>query len=382
MLKKNTFVTISFLIILVTSTKNIAQENLMTVILSPIVGSSIDLSERNRYGLFPQYGFFDSAIVYKVNNESYFIRFTFHNKDGAMIDSSVWYSKRLIKTLSEKIDHYDELKRGIYKIGDSEVNLDYIKSYVAVSLPTAEFPFEKHIQNTSRNEEVDKAWSNELPFSKYADEEETPRRSIAFGISISTISYDFSAVNKAFAAIENKYRVQGYTITPHNKTIQISPLFSVSMQIRLYKDLHLIIETGSQMESEVQDFDRDNYYMVSASFLYHYYPLNVNWARTYFSIGVGKYYYEISRSYGQSNRIKPLGSDGSYYYLDKLSNSGGGTGFPLCGGIELIGGSGLACSIYANYTYVLPLEIQAIDGVKDPIRLSGAQLGGRISLYL
>jgi hypothetical protein len=381
MFSRKNIVIILFVGIIVTSTNVIAQDNLMTVILSPFVGSSIDLSERNRYSLFPQYEFFDSAIVYKVNSESYFIRFRFHNKDGAMVDSSVSYSESLIKTLSEKINHYDELKRGIYKIGDSEVNLGYIKSNVAVSLPPAEIPISKHIQTTHKNEVADKAWSDELPFSKNADEEEFPRHSIAFGISISTISYNFDAVNEAFTAIENKYRDQGHTITPHIQEIKISPWIGSSLQIRLYNDLHLMIETGNPITSRDQVYGKEKFYMVSGSLLYHYYPTEKKWMRTYLSIGVGKYYYEIIRNYGINNRISEIFQDGSYNYLENLSSSGGSTGYPLSCGIEFIGGSGLACSLFANYTYAPPIDIQLVDGRKSAVRLSGARLCGRVSLY-
>ncbi|MBI5022337.1 MAG: hypothetical protein HZB59_12955 [Ignavibacteriales bacterium] len=358
-----------------------AQNDILTVILSAKVGSSINLNERNKYSLFPQYENFDSATVHKVDNGSYFIRFFLHDEHGTSIDSNVWYSEKLITTISEKIDHYDQLKDGSYKIGDSDAKMIYIKTDNRISVPAVESPFEKQVQNQNQNDQIDKAWSDELPFPKYVGEKETTRWHLAFGVNVSSISYDFSGVNRAFSAIEDKYRSQGYTITPHNQSFKISPWIGATLQIRVYNDLHFIVETGNPMSSGDWAYGSEKFYMVTGSLLYHYYPSDKKWMRTYLSFGVGKYYYEINRRYGINNRISETSQDGSFYYLENLSSSGGSTGYPLSCGIEFIGESGLSCSIFTNYTYAPPIEIQLVNGGKSTVCLGGVRVGGRVSLY-
>jgi hypothetical protein len=373
---------ILFFGIIIFTTKISAQDDITGVILSPKVGHTINLYERNNYNLFQQYDNFDSAAVFVLNNKMYFVQFFLRDINGVDTNLSVWYSERLIKILSEKIDHFDELKYGDYRIGDSEAKLSFMIPDLTTHLPASQTSYIVEPISVNQKQSLQSSWSNELPFSKNNYTEENPERWMALGISLTAISHDFSGVNQAFTAIENKYRAQGYTIAFHETKIDFSSWIGAYLQLRLYNNFHAVIETGNQLSTENKYYGNEKYYMASASILYEYHPSEIKWIRTYISLGAGKYHFEINRNYGSSNRISETSpTNQSYYYLDKLSSSGGSVGFPLAFGIDIVPDQLFGFGVYGKYLFAPKINIESGDGLKYSVNLSGFHLGGRFSIY-
>jgi hypothetical protein len=95
-----------------------AQENNKVVILSNRVGYSIDQVESNYFRLFERFPDFKKAVIYLTPANQYFIKITTGKTDSLEQDTIIAYSESTILRLAEKIEHFEDLIKGDYRIGD------------------------------------------------------------------------------------------------------------------------------------------------------------------------------------------------------------------------------------------------------------------------
>ncbi|MDO8549761.1 MAG: hypothetical protein Q7S39_06385 [Ignavibacteria bacterium] len=98
---------------------SLAQDSLNIVILSPKVGEVIDKDEREQYSIFKQYKDFSQVIFYKKTNNEFIAKFSITQPDGSEKDTLVRYSELVLFGLSEKIENWEKLKTGDYRMGQN-----------------------------------------------------------------------------------------------------------------------------------------------------------------------------------------------------------------------------------------------------------------------
>jgi hypothetical protein len=90
------------------------------VIISPLVGSVIDSSEARTYILFPAISNLQSASFYQAADST--LTLTFHRNTA---DSTITIPYSTAFEYAERIDHWEELREGQYRMGTSPPRLFY-----------------------------------------------------------------------------------------------------------------------------------------------------------------------------------------------------------------------------------------------------------------
>lgn len=360
--------------------KILAQDGFKVVILSTRVGPEIDKSESNYFHLFKFINGFNRAVFYQTPQRTYFARIKLVGADSKMRDTTITYPQNLLLILSEKINHFEELVKGKYQMGQNpgvlqvvggeEIAQDTTLEEVVRKTISAELanPFPESTTAASRLPDI-------LPLAPYTGKfkrESYPNW--GFGIGASTYSPDFSKLEPAYTAIENKYRNQGYPMGHFCPNSELMRIFWYHMKIRFSRNFALLLETGSSVGGGDAGLKA-----VSASMLYQFRFVKTDWFRPYAGAGVSHTRFNLRPKYG--NRISAYYGHGSYAYLDAVKSEGGKMGFTLTGGIEFYIQGAPSLSLYGNYFMVPAVETSTLDGGKASVNLSSIAAGARISIY-
>ena len=359
MRKRICFALLVGLVLLIGTETLHAQEKDKIVILSSRVGPVLDAAKRDHYNLFQEIKDFNRGIVYQTPAKTYYARITLVGKDGKVRDTTVQYSESYLLMLAEHIDHFEDLEKGVYQMGQQPATLKVVEPQTRVGTKPPELQ------------------SDILPFaSKAEDFEAESSQLVGFAIGLSTYSPDFTGLRAAFRGIAEKYREQGYSVSDPSVDLNVSHLLWYSTKIRLYKALALLLDVGKSIDGDVE------VKAVSASLLYHFRPFDVPWFRPYLGAGVGSYHFSVSNNYGEGYPISPVSRGGTYTYLEAITSEGGNSGFTLDGGIELIPRGGPSLVLYANWLLVPSVETNSAEGEKANVKLSSIIAGARIIVYL
>jgi hypothetical protein len=87
------------------------------VLLSDRVGPVIDRTERDAYRIFVAIDNFRRAVVYQLPDSTFCVLVTMGNDNEVLGDTILTYSGALLALMSEKIEYFDQLKSGEYKLG-------------------------------------------------------------------------------------------------------------------------------------------------------------------------------------------------------------------------------------------------------------------------
>lgn len=87
------------------------------VTLSPRVGEVITAPARNRFQIFRNFEGFVSAVIFESDNNTFFAKVAFNDKYGAVRDTIFRCPLPLLVNMADKINHYEALRQGTYKIG-------------------------------------------------------------------------------------------------------------------------------------------------------------------------------------------------------------------------------------------------------------------------
>lgn len=86
------------------------------VIVSPRVGKEIDLDERRRFGMFLSLSGFERAVFFQTPDSAYYASIELTGTDKSRADTCIEFSKGVMRQLAERIDHYEGLLAGTYKM--------------------------------------------------------------------------------------------------------------------------------------------------------------------------------------------------------------------------------------------------------------------------
>lgn len=356
-MKSKMFLKIVFgLVLLVTPASLFAQDSDKVVILSPRVGARIDAAERERFHLFEQIKDFGGAAVFQTPQKSYYAKVVLIGADGKARDTTVQYQESYLLTLAEQIDHFEDLEKGIYRMGQQPETLKVVgpQAEVVTKPPGQQFDL--------------------LPFALKTDE--TPFGifpQLGVGVGISTSAVDLGGIAPAFDAVEEKYRKQGYTINHHSLNLDPPMQLRYSLTLRLSRSFTLLVDAGKSLQTEV------DLKTVSASALYYFRVFEQRWFRPYAGVGIVFSHFSLEKKYG--DRISPVRSFGDYDYLESISAEGGNTGFMLAAGTDLVPSPSGAISVYLNYIASSTAEA-TVSGIQHAsVKFGGLVAGARLSIY-
>jgi hypothetical protein len=192
-------------------------------------------------------------------------------------------------------------------------------------------------------------------------------------VGISSSSQDLGGIARAFNAIEEKYRKQGYTIIHKSLNLDPPSLLRYTLALRFSPSLTLLVDAGKSLETEVQ------LKTVSASALYYFGVFEQRWLRPFAGGGIVFSHFSFEKEYG--DRISPIQSRGVYNYLESISTEGGNTGFMLAAGVDLVPNYFSTFTVYLNYVAPSTTET-TVSGIEPvSVKLAGLVAGARLSVY-
>lgn len=348
------------------------------VLLSPRFGPRIDALDAKRYGLFQQFAGFQNVTLFRAPAQFYYARFHYVTSDGLTRDTVVQYSEALLLMLAEKVDHYEDIVDGTYHFGDSPSKLVIIPGIDSSGATLPSPP--PTVKSVSKPTEIEQKYplpaSDILPLAVDPEvREKLWYPNLGFGVGITTLSVDLSGLNNAVAAVENKYKLQGYEIVTRSPEVDFGSLVWVHLKVRISYPIAFLVEAGSSTSGETSTF-----HVVTASVLYHFKPLETSWFRPYIGVGIAAYRFSFDLQYGM--RISPVTDYGSFTTLDKIQVMGGRTAPLLRGGLEVGSPGVVGLEAYVLYAFIPAIETNTMEGVPASVRLGGFIAGARMTLTL
>jgi hypothetical protein len=209
-----------------------------------------------------------------------------------------------------------------------------------------------------------------LPFAK----NELPRESFAVGMGAGVATYvvDLKEVDRAFRAMEDEHRNNGYSI-PSGRGSPLGPmaLWTVTMHFEKAVDVALQLgrsdgedtrlrTTGLLVSRRIASAANGDILLVAG-------------------LGGGTYGFSFTRHYGAT--ISPVDGSGGYTTLDAIVLEGGGNYWTGRGGLTLRPGQHLSVDLLTQYVGMN--DASGAQGAgRTTINLSGFMFGGSITLFL
>src|SRR5208283_167964 len=278
-----------------------AQDSAKVIILSPRIGVVLDRQERNYFQIFMRVNDFESAVFFQSADKQCFAKISLRPKLAPPKDTIIFYPVGFLLNISEKIDHYEDLLEGKYRMGAQP-------SFVASQLDTTaarflvQSPMASPLDTSSARSLVQAArWRDEkLPFADDANKyffDDFPDWGFGFGYSAYFV--DLSGIAPALTKIEEGYRNLGYDIQSNDLNTHVSPLRLLDLKIRFSSSLAALFEAGKTVGSDNVSLE-----WFSASLLYRFQTFKE--ARIFPFVGAGVTVVYLSADQNYSNRISPV----------------------------------------------------------------------------
>ncbi len=389
-----TFVYVFILWMVLVSNSAFTQDSIRTVILSPKVGPTIERDERDHYILFQKIDGFLSATFFQIPPQSFFARVKYSPTNSFVRDSVIEYSESFIFMLAEKINHFEELANGKYRMGsdpakieiaiakDSSLQLLQVERIISDDKPKSNMQSHDGTSASHSNiasEQEFFIYDDVLPFAKdiqqHADE---TIWSLGFGISYATYSPDYSGINNAFGTIEDKYPNSRSGIRSYNYAWNFSPTLWYQMKIWWKHSLALALNVGSSIEGGGVFNDGYFYFnAVTAEVHYAFKLTGAEYLKPFVGLSIGKYSFEIKRRYDWSFHA----GDPTTTFLKENRSAGTKFGFNITTGCEILLDPFPSITLFANYISVPINEATNAEGIKATMDLSSFSFGARVMIY-
>jgi hypothetical protein len=332
-----------------------------SVVLSPRVGVVIDSSAISTYRLFPGLTNVYSATFYQAANNSFWALVMSTTAEGILRDSVFATTFEALSMYADRIDHWEELQQGTYRMGTSPPGIFYEDGTPVHPPPQA-----------SAETAID---YSQFPFAKEGALALLPTYpDFGFGGGITTYSCDFSDLERAYGAVENYYRKQGFTIHSPDRDFTVRYGWLMSMEFRFVPAISLLVDVGQSAGSLIKEFK-----VFTASVLYHVNTDALSPFQPFLSAGIRHYHFETQLLY--NDRISPVDAQNGFQVLDALNSTGSGYGFPIAVGVE-VGHMKRACwRVSAAYVFAKKLSASAGPVESASVSLGGMTFGTQLLLY-
>jgi hypothetical protein len=357
-----------------------SQDKDSLVIISKKLGSIITREKRDYYNIFPIIINYNYSIVYKTAENKFYVKFNIIS-DGKLSDTIIFYSEQSLYTIAEKINNYDELLEGKYRMGENPTRI-----IVAGKESTKQQEKEildklnkKQFQTPVRKNTQYYTIDNVIIF----DTAETSKiikkvneKLFGWGFGISSYSADLSGLNSAFTLIENLYRDKGYIIREHSPDFDFGTILWYRIKLGISKQFDLAIDAAKSTS------DVNNFYSISANGIWYYLIDNMEWLKSFAEAGVSINYFKSRLKYG--DRISEVRNNGTYDFLDYIDASGSKTGFSIKAGCELFMDNLFSINMFMKYLYIPKMATEVtcnLFKVNADARLSSLMFGAMFSIY-
>ena len=274
-------------VILFQTTLCFAQDSSQIIILSSKVGTSIDSEARDYYKLFQAYDDFNEAVIFRDTDSLFYYKITFF-KDGSLKDTTIKVSYGLMINWAGRIEYFELLKKGDYKLDPSSITLRYANGEI-VQIPGAD----KKKLRTSGYYFLKRIPLNE----KKLDNEKLIEKDFQLGVSFGVMhnSATFDGLGNVFNLLEEKIPEEPYTIQKSEFSFNATPSFIIGI-LGLYKNM-IMGEIEYSFSIHDNDYSNLNYgaFIISISYLFQF-------SRTvlpYLSAGYMGYDFEVVKNYGE-----------------------------------------------------------------------------------
>jgi hypothetical protein len=357
-----------------------AQDSAKVIILSPRIGGVLNRQERDYFQILMRVDDFENAVFYQSADKKCFAKISLRPELALPKDTIIFYPVGFMINISEKIDHYEDLREGKYHMGAKP-------SFVASQLDTTGARFlvqgvmASPLDSSGALSAVPAApWRDaELPFAGDAKKyflDDFPDWGVGFGYS--AYFADLSGITSALTKVENRYRNLGYDILSNSLNTDVSPLRLLDLKIRFSSSLAALFEAGKATGS-------DNVLMewFSASLLYRFQTFKE--ARIFPFVGAGVTVVYVSAEQDYGNRISPVDTldqyTTQYNQLASISVSASETGMSITAGADLDYQNVFSVTPYVTLSAFPTMETQLSDGTPVDLHLSSIVLGIRGTVY-
>jgi hypothetical protein len=323
------------------------QDSSTTVILSDRVGQVIDAKEREYFHLFQQYASFDSATVFLADGKKFFIRVARHTSEGVYADTVVEYNEVTLLTIAEKIDHFEDLDAGRYRIGEQPSTLQLtggaVFGWANISRPVDSLAGEAPTVHGRIGSDSPPGWWQSYP-------------EVLLGFGVSTNPADLSGLNAVF----NQHEASN-NVPLRETSFDVRPLLLFSLTVQFHVHLLILFEAGGTFEDP-----RSASYSVLLAYTTRI-P-GAEWIRPFVGGCVERNSFKAERQYGSDNLTSVTIQGGEY--------TGGGRG-----GAMLMMSRGVGVNISAEYT--ARVQIPGEPGSVEPAAtLGGFRMGAQLFIRL
>ncbi len=307
------------------------------VILSERVGAVIDSTEREKFGLFTgilirhfgSTGSFRNAVVLQLPDSTFRVRFTVGGQNGSQRDTLLTYSIGALWLLSQKINHFEEIESGRYRLTQEAPPLQSVKGTLIFPEPI------KRPMGSTGYGTLPLAPAERYPYPRYFP-------ALDFGIGLRTYDPDLSGLTGVFGKVPS---------------LGLSPFVSAITEIALTEAFALQLEGGMSVGGEEA-----------------------------FQGSIGGIYYVPLTS---SKKVRAFLEAAILLCSFNARQSGiivegGGAGASVTAGLQLLLGTSMAVDIYAGYSALPEVNTQFTDysststGIPASVDMSSAMFGLRI----
>ena len=213
------------------------------------------------------------------------------------------------------------------------------------------------------------AVSDTLPFAKHPTPKRLPTLGLGFGFAFNCA--DYSSLERGLTKMEDWYRAQGWTITPHGR-VHLNPMSLWLVTIRVHPQLDLAAQFGGKWGGE-------RYLRQSDLQLIRRFRSSAKGAGGFFvGLGAGQYAFSWKQKY--ENRVSESDS-GSWDVLDSIRLTRTASYATAMGGFTIEPSPSQRFEVYAQYLQMKPIQARTNHVGTFRVDLSAAQIGARFAVF-
>jgi hypothetical protein len=357
-------------------TGSTGKDTLHSVILSPRVGDTIDVSERDHFRLFGNVPSFFCARVFRSDSAGYLLRLTLMDPNGALRDSTAPILAATVFRWSELINHFEDILEHKFRIGSKDATIYVDGSPVVLTLGDLVAPG-TGAQSSALYARYSKGLSEDLPLGEPPGPQPREMQYVFF---VGTGGWyglgRYASVNDMFAGFEARYARVGFPVHGDPATFSLPPMMLYVLVLRPFEPVLFTAEVSS-------DFSEGDNTISSFTGLVEYRIPLVQSAKLCWQGGAGYSHLSlnVTRHYGDQ-QISPMDTTGSYYQLNFIGTTAHLNGIALQTALVYAPIPSAEFVLFVRGTFCSESTCHLNDGFVGRLRFTNFQVGLRLDLGL
>lgn len=367
-----------------------AQNMVRVIILSPRVGEMIDIPERDKFNIFKSIKGFLTAEIFEIPDSSYKVHFRLTGLDSTVSDTLITYSLTALRQMAEKINNFEALSEGTYKMGDNQVrSFNYIVKNTPLNFKSAKTaPVSDLTVKGEKIPEVKQSASvvfhTEGKIKDYFNS-----RFPKFGIfaGFSSYSSDLSDLSSVVNPVVDFLRSHNYMISYPQIDVNPNAFILYGLKFRFSYQFELAAEAGISGKTGTGRFLNMDVSLQSASLSCIVHPdiLHFKWISPFLGGGFGYYKLKFSKSFPCYYKLPD--EVGALESIRLSGAMGKGAVHMMCG-LDYIpsDNKGIGVSLFARYLMIPSMLLKnnhpdATAVFESRVRLNSLTIGCFINYY-